>query len=523
MRGIMYIFFTSTKNLIKKSLKKPVTYIWIVAGLAYLAMVVNGFSTIIKSMGIGTPKGFVVVLSFAVFFFLPANMVTYARKKGLIFRASDIHFVFSSPMNPKFVLLYAHLKTIIISFLVNLLMVIMGVLYFHVGLGAMLLFFILSFLVETIVESSIMVLLFGNETLTKSQNKIFSFIISAIVGALLLFGVYLFFKEKASFDIVSLFLNHPFLQCIPIIGWNIAFIRLLLLGPTTLNVIGTVLYCLSAIILFQLASKMKCSGEYYEDAMTFADTYEERRKRNKKGVLELPGKRKFHKATITYKGSYAKAIFYRQLLEYKKSRFFIFGLYTVVNTLAGIGIAVFAYYNYEHIKEFNVFIIPAVIAYITFIFSGMLPKWMKELDNPYTYLLPDTAMKKLWYSTKIEHIRAFTDGCLITIPAACFLRLTVFQALLTILIYVCIQACKLYLNIVCEAYLGKVLGIVGKQFFKLFLNGIIITIAVFGGVIGGILGGVELAFVLMIAVVTGLTLVLALIGAQSFERMESLE
>ena len=69
---------------------------------------------------------------------------------------------------------------------------------------------------------------------------------------------------------------------IPLIGWELAVMRLLILGPSTVNVVCTVLYILSFVLLVVLAWKMPCTGQYYEDAMKFADDYQEARKKSKK-------------------------------------------------------------------------------------------------------------------------------------------------------------------------------------------------------------------------------------------------
>lgn len=53
--------------------------------------------------------------------------------------------------------------------------------------------------------------------------------------------IVLYFKEKGlSVESALSFINWPVLQMIPVVGWQIAVYRLVLLGPTTLNVI---LYC----------------------------------------------------------------------------------------------------------------------------------------------------------------------------------------------------------------------------------------------------------------------------------------
>ncbi|KAB1439943.1 putative ABC exporter domain-containing protein [Candidatus Galacturonibacter soehngenii] len=523
MRVLLYLFVKTTKNRIKKSLKKPATYLWAVFAVAYIAMIVGSLGTLIDTMKLGNPQGYTLIASLGIFFFLPANIVTYAKRKGLIFKQSEVHFVFPSPVSPKWVLLYAKIKQILLALLLNSIIAVVGVIYFNLSILQMLLYFVLAFVVESILECSLTIILYGNETLSKKHLTLLCRSLYLIIAALLGFGAYLFFKYQASWEIVQLFLSHPVVQSVPIIGWNIAFLRLIILGPTTLNVIGTILYVLTTLVLFVMAYKMKCGGEYYEDAMQFADDYAVRIAKNKKGEMGLPFKQKLGKATIVYKGKYAKAIFYRQLLEYKKNRFFIFGVVSLVNLIAGVAIAVFGYYNYDEVKEMSAFIIPGVSAYITFIFSGYATKWGKEISHPYTFLLPDSPARKLWYATLVEHIRALVDGALITIPASIFLRLNLIQIILSILVYMCLQANKLYLNVVTDAVIQRFLGTVGKQMFRVFVQGMIIGICALSAVLGGAFFRIEVGYLFMIIISVAITALLAVIASKSFENMESIE
>ena len=61
-----------------------------------------------------------------------------------------------------------------------------------------------------------------------------------------------------------------------------------------------------------------------QDAAKFADDYAEMKARKNNGemVMSIGKKKKFKRASVEYKASGAKAIFYRQLLEYKKEKWF---------------------------------------------------------------------------------------------------------------------------------------------------------------------------------------------------------
>lgn len=523
MESLIYVYRASIRNSMKRSLKKPVTYIYMVLAGCYLAGMLFTMPEMITDMGLDNPKGLVVILSFFTLMTVPMNLLSYAKKRGLVFKNSDVQFVFTSPAAPKLVLLYGQIRQYIMGFVFSLLLAFAGVFWFHVSAWIMVAYFVLAFAVENVLEASMMVLIYGNEGDGEKTAKVIRWSVIGILGILVLFGLYLFYSENASFNIVSLFLNHPFLQMVPLAGWNIAFIRLLLLGPTALNVACTVLYCITAFVLGVLAWKMKCTGAYYEDAMSFAEDYTNVLEKSRKGeaVFLFGKKKKYRKADIVYKGSYAKAIFYRQLLEYKKNRFFIFSPFSLVCLGAGCAIAFFASRN--AVDLYGIFVIPGVSAYIAVLFSGYPTKWEKELMNPYTYLIPDTAMKKLWYATLVEHIRAFVDGCLIAVPAGIFLGLNAFQILLCIFIHVSIQANRLYLVVFVEAFLGKVLPMLFKRFTKIFLQMFFMGISIAAAVIGTLLINVEAGFILAILMSGAGTLIAALGASVLFERMESIE
>ncbi|WP_455714074.1 putative ABC exporter domain-containing protein [Anaerosporobacter sp.] len=521
MEAIKYLYKTSFKNQLKKSVKKPVTVIYCILTIAYLVWMYHVFQDIVIKMKIDTPEGLVTVLSVVALFFLPGNLITFAKRKGLIFRKSDVHLLFASPVTPKSILVYAYLKNIIMSIVFGIILIPIGILWFHVPVYKVLLYFLVSSVVENVLEISLMVILYGNESLSKRTLNIFRKVLLLFIVAIGVIGVYLYFDYDKSLAFVGSFLSNPYLQMVPIIGWSIACYRLLFLGATTLNIICTCLYLISAVLLFIIAYRMSCTGLYYQDAMKFADDYEEARKRGQKGEVAIVGgkKAKLKAATIEYKGNYAKAIFYRQILEYKKKRFFIFGAYNLL--CLGIGIVI-AYLSKDmKVRDYAIFIAAGAGAYCTFIFSGFATKWSKELGKPYTYLIPDSPLKKLWYATVIEHIRAIIDGLLIVLPVAIVTKMNIVAVILSVFCYVCLQANKLYLTVLSEALLGVTVGEVGKQWLRMFGMSICIAAAIFAAVILEKFAGLEVAFLGMIIVEVVITAIIAVAASVLFKKMET--
>ena len=373
-------------------------------------------------------------------------------------------------------------------------------------------------------EVSILIIFFGIERVSEKIMKRVR--LSVKVISLLPFAliIYLLLTNDISFGIVNIFTNHVLLQAIPFIGWNIAFIHLIFTGPTIFNVIFSILYLLSGSILFIIARKMQCTGEYYEDAMKFADEYEEAIQRGKKGEVAIVGQtKKYKNATIQYKGYGAKAIFCRQLLEYKKRRFFIFGMTSLLNFGIGIILSYVFLRNRDKFEPFAVFIIPGVCAYSTFILSGYATKWSKELEHAYTYLIPASSLQKLWYATLVEHIRSFVDGLLLAVPAGIVMKLNVWQIVLSVFIYVCLQGNKLYTVVLGEAFLGDTLGKTGKQIFKMLVQGFVMGLCIMVAIIGSVMISIEVGYLLLILVSIILTSFIFMLASTVFNRMEQLD
>ncbi len=213
------------------------------------------------------------------------------------------------------------------------------------------------------------------------------------------------------------------------------------------------------------------------------------------------------------------------MLEYKKNSTFIFGWNTLLCLGLGILIGVVGYFN-DAVSEFGpakIFIIPGVASYVVFIFSGYATKWSRELENPYTYLIPDAPLKKVWYATKIEHIRAVVDGILITLPGAVVFGIGPVLTVLTILLYVCLQANRLYYGMLADALIGNILGNTGRTLVKVLFQGIAIMIGISAAVVAGLVVSAEAGFLVMIVVMGLLTFAGAAVSSVSFTKMEVLD
>lgn len=522
MGAVGYLYRRTLANRVKKALHKPVTYVYIVLILFYLSVVPFSLRMIAEEWRIDSPDGMVFVLTFLALWIVPGNLAAYAKRKGLVYRNSDVHFLFPSPVSPKRVLLYAYIRTLFMQVLLNLFAVACGVIIFRVAAWRLILYVIFSLVVENVAEGSLMLMLYGSERLGEKQRKWIVRAAYGLIGALVLIGVYYYLTQGMSTATVANFLKSDAVKMVPLVGWYISVIHLLFGGASTMSIVGSFLYiCLLAAAVLG-AVRMKCTGAFYEDAAKFAEDYEEVLENQRQGGtrMRIGKKQKFGRASVHWKGTGARALFYRQLLEYKKSKFFIFDINTLFSLGAGIAIA-WLYVREGGFDGMEPYVIPLASAYITFIFTTLNGKWAKELKSPYTYLIPDSAFAKLLNATGIQLIQNLINGLLITVPGAVVMGMSPVTAVLCVAACAVLASNKLYALAVAEIAVGGTLGTVGKQLFQLFIQCFVIMAAVLGAVLGAMAGGVTLAYCIADVFLVLFTLAFMVIAALNFYKMET--
>ncbi len=527
MKALMYLTRQSLVNNLKKAIHKPATLLLIVFLTGYSVFIIWALGMLgktMQTMHFDSAQGLVVIVTLWSLYIFLGNFLAYASRKGIVFRPGHTHFVFTAPINPKLVLLHSAWMNYISSVVANLLFVIGGITIFGIAPWKMLMFFLVGCVLENLFECSLMVWLYTNENLTENMVKILSWVIKGFLAVITLVIVLYFRREGITLVSATAFFDWPVLQMIPFVGWNIALYRLILLGPTMLNVIGSVLYLCSVLGMFIVAYRMKCDGGYYEEAAKFADDYAEMRKKKRNGelVTGVGGKRRsFRKTQSSYQARGAKAIFFRQLLEYKKEKYFIFSKMTLFSLIIA---GVMALSMYGGVKDSGVpqFFLLGLVAYVTFIMSGYLGKWEKELQNPYLFLIPDKAYKKLWYATAMEHLKAFLDGMIICVPIGIAWKVAPVYIIQTIFIYTILQANRLYMRVLAQCLVGDLLGKTGQNVIRMLLQMFVLGIGI---VIAGLIGlfvNPNLIFSIVIVYSLIVTAIIGLVASVRFDSMEQL-
>lgn len=457
MNSLLFILKRSFTNRLKRELKKPKTYILGAGVIWYIISIVFVLAGSISNIKTDKEALFVAGFSSVMIFCLCTNVFTYIKKKGLIFTKADINFCCCSPVNPKQILIYAGYRNFIGNIFLTLMGFYFGCFSCNIPWFKVLLLSVSICVLETILEISVIIILYGSEKVTPAISFIIRGVLMCCILALFVIGVCLCIKEQSILAGFNGIFNKDYILAVPIIGWNVALIRLIILGPTLLNVISSIIYLICVFLIAVIAFKISCNGEYFEVAMTFAEDYAIALQKGKNGEIAVIGKKnKFKRASVNYKGSYAKSIYYKQLLEAKKQRFGKYGLGVYIFLLAGIAIAAIVKVT-ELPITISIYVIPGVSLYINCILSSMKSKLELELKNPYTYLIPDTNFKKLLYSTLIDIERSLLEGVFLVLPSMFIAKINPLAAILLIGIHASTRCCRFYISVAINMLLGETL------------------------------------------------------------------
>ena len=409
----------------------------------------------------------------------------------------------------------------LLSIIVNLILLIAGLTVFAIPLWKMLLFFMAGTVLDISFEISIMLILYTGERFSRETIQKICMVLKGLLLAMTAVLVFYFYQNGITLSTVSTFVDMPALQMIPAVGWNIAFYRLILLGPGQSNVVCAGLYVVLVMVTFICAWRMKCEGNYYEDAAKFADDYAEMRKRKSNGemVFGIEKKKKYKIISGEYGATGAKAIFYRQMLEYKKERFFLFDKMTVMCLVLSI---IFSRVMRDTVVETRMpqLVLLGVILYMTLLLTGYLGKWENEIQNPYLYLIPDSAVRKLWYATLAAHMKAFVEGCFLCLPMGIAWRISPLQLILAILVFTVLQANKLYTKVLAQCLVGDVLGKKGQDIVRVVMQMFLLGFGMAVAVSVGLLVNADLIFPIVLIYSLFVTVILGLLASLRFDRME---
>lgn len=108
------------------------------------------------------------------------------------------------------------------TLIVSMAFVLAAILGFHLPLWKIVSLFIVLAGVESVLEGSIIIVLYANERFSQKTTVMLARTIYVLLAGITLFGIWYFRTKGFSLESIINLIDFPELQMLPIIGWNIA-------------------------------------------------------------------------------------------------------------------------------------------------------------------------------------------------------------------------------------------------------------------------------------------------------------
>lgn len=445
MKGALtYLLLTKLKNKIKALVKSPIKIIFTIIIIALMVITVVGGkvdpNTTRKLRDINELYCIVFGL-FTIMFVLQA--ASGFNNGASMFSMADVNLIFTGPYKSYKVLFYGLIQQLGTSLLLGLFILFQSTTLrsgYGAGFNALLLIFlgyVLTILLGQLTAMVIYSYTSSNDAKKRSVKVVF-------YGILICFGAYAvisLLKGEIVFSAVVPILSSPVFDFLPVAGWMSGFVKGALSGNIAQVVLclgGAAIYVV-LLLLFMIFYKT----DYYEDVLKSTEVSFSAITSAKEGRMgeAAPANVKVGKIGIG-NGYGAEAIYYKHLVENRRSRLLIFDRMTVIFSVMTIIFSVF-------MKEIGIIAVFAFSVYMQ-IFSVSLGRFVKELTRPYIYLIPESPVKKMIYAIMEALPKFVLNATLIFIPVSFIIDLSPSDTIFAILAHISFSILFTSGNIVVE-------------------------------------------------------------------------
>lgn len=519
MKPLFYILRKSVKNWLLDLKREPTKLIIYISCLIFvvLALVVNKGNSSEKS--IFNPSLYSTIVGILILVFTAPDLYSSINKGATFFRGADINLVFTSPTSPQKVLVYGFIKQIYASFFAVFFILFQsytisrfsniksyGIIVIMFGLFIMLLFTsILKILLYSIASKS-------------ERNKVILRNAFKVLGAFLIIVYFIELNiTRAPGKAILSLLNSPLVPYIPVYGWVREIIMASMNGVSVMFFVYIILIILSGALCSYIIYSMKL--DYYEDVLASTELKETAiasTRRGEKVTIQSGKKPRVRKVQYTRKGKFASAIFWRQILEYKKTGFALINgmsvFYAVIAITAGI---------FSPVKDLKIILGGMIYLQLIFTFAN---KWQKDLSNPYIYLIPDHAFKKVIYATAVDNFKNVVDGTIVFLITGILFKSNIILILLNIIAFASVGSLFIYGGILTRRILGSGNNIIFTAFIRIVILVLIVapSIVILGVLYSSVSGfsGMILGYVSSIVYNIAFSALILYLGKGVFENVE---
>ncbi len=505
MSSLFYLMGCTLKNLIKGIFKKPIVFIgYLFIFVFIVAMIVGFFVMPSGTVRSAPPELFTGIMTLVFLFLYYTSLKTGIDKGSTFFRMADVNLLFTAPVRPNHVLLYGFIKQIGGTFLFVFIMMCQipnlknNFLLQAYGIPMLL----LAVAAYALSYPLISMIVYSWTSKAKSRKKLMARIFDGgAIAVALLFLLSLAQTRDflASLDTVF---NHPIARFFPVIGWTSAIASSALVGFTTEFWVGAA--GMALIIFGAPIALYRMNLDYYEDVLEGTEYVEAAWAAKREGTNMTFNLKIKDKVNQKLSGKGASAIFHKQLLEIRKTAYFLF--FDRVSITVLISAIAFKFLMPDEVGSAGLFMILCFSVYMLLLFQ-IQGRLGVEMDKPYIYLIPAAPPEKLFYATLSEHVKNLCDGLILFVTAGILFKSSIPVVLACIFSYLAFGAVFVYTDVLSR----RLFGWVHSKGLLVFIKVIASILIQIPGIVAVVLVGMatESEF-LMVCALGGWSLVMAI-------------
>ena len=470
---LVYLTAVKLKNQLKEAVKHPAKLIYIIVLAAVLVLSTTGGhvnSEHIEMRPLHELTAIMVLFYSFMFLMTFLNGVNGGAGNYPMFTLSDVSVLFPSPLRPNKVLFYGLFRQLGLSFLLGFFLLfqynwlhgLYGVEYSHlllivVGYG-------LCLFLGQVCAMAVYTRTSGNDR-ARSISKfcVYGLTLAFVAGLLLrclpkllsLAGA-----AEAALMTVGLEAGAEYLASVgvffPVSGWAAGVIG----GLFTQNYLMTGLCALLMLAALGLALGLviKNKNNYYEDVLQTAEVAQSAitAKREGQPAEVMPKKVRVGKTGLG-RGEGASALFFKHMLENRRSGAFLFSKMSLIFMLVIVGCTILYSFIFSD-EEDKTAAFVAVFTMSTYmqIFSESTGRFNWELTKPYIYLLPEPPLKKLLWGIGENLLADCCEAVAIFVPVSLILGLGPLETVLCMVARITFALLFISGNMLVERIFGSV-------------------------------------------------------------------
>lgn len=504
MKAMLFIMRRSLKNLIKGVFKKPALIIgYIFITLFVVLMLVASFAMPAGLIRSGSIELFVGIITLVFIFMYYTTFKLGIDKGSTYFRMSDVNLAFTAPIKPNHILLYAFIKQVGGTFLFLFIAICqipnLKNNFDMKPYGTWMI--LLAAMVYALSYPLISMVIYSWATKKAGRKKLLKRSLDIAALAIVALTLLSLAKTRNIVDSLGDVFNNPIAKYFPVIGWTSSIATASIKGFNTEFWVGLV--GMFVLILGSVVALYRMNLDYYEDVLEGTEYIEAAMKAKREGNNMTFGVKIKDRVKQKLSGTGASAIFFKHLLELRKTAYVLFFDRSSVSVIIAAIVFKFIMPNEAQVLTLSMILFFSLYMLLLLQVQGRLGS---ELEKHYVFLIPASSFEKLFFVTLGEHTKNLFDGAVLFILSGILFKAPITTIISCIITYVLFGAVYIYSDILTRRLFGRVHSKGLMVFIKVIVN---ILIIIPGSIAAGVVMAITESELFMICALGGWSFVLA--------------